>query len=560
MNSKQNIEDVFRQGFDDFQMKPSGKVWNGINKQMAGPRLEASYKNAFEGFRINPSEQIWRRVAAAIWFQRFIHFTPFSFNVYYLAILTTAIIGTVAVINNSPDLEFVDFDENKYLVQNSDSLQIEDKQIASFNELINISVVENEIAGFVEKQNPESDSENTNVFPEVVLNNNQNETKNQNVVASNSVLISTSKSLENTSNINSQNPDAVSLANNTQTESSINIAEDKNINNSGISNQIKPNLDLSLSKVFIKNSKLLTYKPQWFEKADKAFAGIPEYEVIVKDTIGYNYKGEPVVVDKSWFEAGLYYSPYLFDVKTKTLNQELLSNNLMYNKGVQPELSWSAGLSLSYNYNRFRIESGVLFGRQSESFSQMIKAYDTLTVYSYNYFENSAWDYDTTMILDLDEYLQGNIVYIPYVDSSRYYFTDSLLVSKQDSVLQDRLLTAESKLSYFGVPIIGGYEFSYGKFIITPKAGVVLGILQNHSGTAYRILDGNIVEVSALDFNKFTLNYYGAINLQYRTGEHFGLFAEPYMSGALISEFKKLNPADRRSTRYGVRLGISYRF
>lgn len=564
MNSKQNIEDVFRQGFDDFQIKPSGKVWNGINKQMTGPRLEASYKNAFEGFRINPSEQIWRRVAAAIWFQRFIHFTPFSFNIYYLAIITTAIVGTVAIVNNPQYLDFVDFNENKYLVQNSDSLAIEQNQIKSFEEFVNISVVENRIADFVDKQQP-------TVENEIILNASNiaiEDTKNENVQQSrttNAILNTNSGKGQNKVLVDSENNNSYSVDNSSQNTNSVDDNSGKIANSQEI-NSAESNIDINfdskfgLHKITVNRNSFLKYKPEWFENADRVFVGLPKYDVIVKDTIGYNYKGEPVVVDKSWFEAGLYYSPYLFDVKSNTLNQELVSNNLMFKNGVNPQLSWSAGLSLSYNYNRFRIESGALFGSQSESFSQMVNAYDTLTVYSYNYFENSKWDYDTTMILDLDEYLQGNIVYIPYVDSTMFYFADSLLVSHQDSVLQDKLLTAKGKMSYFGVPIIGGYEFAYGKFIITPKAGVVFGFLMNQTGTGYRISDGKIVEISALDINKLTLNYYGAINLQYRKGEHIGVFVEPYISGAMISEYKKSNPADRRSTKYGVRLGISYRF
>jgi hypothetical protein len=565
MNKKQNIEDVFRQGFDDFQIKPSGKVWNGINKQMAAPRLEASYKNAFEGFRISPSEQIWRRVAAAVWVQRFIHFSPFSFNIYYLAIISSAIIGTIAVINNNTNLDFVDFDENKYLVQNSDSLSIDQNQIESFEAFVNVSAVENQIADFVEKQQ---------IIVEPIIK--DDPSISDVVVTKNEKLIGTR--INSQDNINTSVIDQNDFTGESKTDNNDTFVE-SNIVKSDIGNDISNNLvnnydvkstqklkgvianpTLTPNRIFINNNKFLSYKPQWFEKADLVFVGLPDYDEIVKDTIGYNYKGEPVIVDKSWFELGSYYSPYLFDVKSKTLNQELVSNNLMFNNGVQPKFSWSAGLSLSYNYNRFRIESGLMYGTQSEEFLQMIKAYDTLTVYSYNYFENSDWNYDTTLILDLDEFLQGNIVYIPYIDSTQFYFNDSIMVSMQDSVLQDKLLTAGTKMSYIGVPIIGGYEFASGKFVFTPKIGVVFGILQNQTGTGYRISDGKIVEVSALEMNKFTLNYYGAINLQYRTEEHLGLFAEPYISGAMMSEFKKANPADRRSTNYGVRLGISYRF
>ena len=111
MKNKQNIEDIFRSEFEGFTQKPSDKVWNSINKKMVGPRFESLYHNAFKGFKIVPAEQTWRRIATALWFNRFIHFSPFHFNIYYLGLILTAVVGTVVTVNNNSNMDFIRFND-----------------------------------------------------------------------------------------------------------------------------------------------------------------------------------------------------------------------------------------------------------------------------------------------------------------------------------------------------------------------------------------------------------------------------------------------------------------
>lgn len=576
MSSKQNIEDLFHEGLGDFQIKPSGKVWSSINKQMTGPRLEASCRNAFEGFKVDPSKFLWRRVAAALWFEKFLHFTPFSFNVYYLAILTTAIVGTVITVNNVPDLEFKRFDENTYKVQISDSLYADNSVINSVNNILNPTLASNK---FIDPDDQIASNEdflvanseqisNQNINPlsanqKISIKNDQKPEKSilkENKVSSNlnPKLVKDAPIINEPVQVN----DKILVDNNSREQNSDeNIAQ---LQLSAVEVELPEKHESDIKaiplKLFVKNSLKLFYSPQWFELADNVFAGIARYDEIVKDTIGYNYLGEPVIIDKSWLEIGAFYSPYLYSTFYSLTNNELVSNYEMYKNAISTTYSWGAGLSVSYNFNRFRIESGFSYLSLCESFSQFVKSYDTLTVYSYDYFTNNRWDVDTTMILDLDEYLQGNTVYIPFIDSVAVSFEDSLLLSRADSVLVNTILKAASSLRYIEMPLIGGYEFTYGKFAITPKAGIIFGLLVGENGTTYNVIDGKVVSISSMSLNKLIFDYYGAINLQYRCGEHFSVFAEPHIRGLLKSSFKESYPVDSRNIKYGIRTGISYRF
>lgn len=576
MSEKQNIEDLFRTGFDEYKVNPTEKVWSGINKKMAGPRFEALYRNAFNGFKVSPSEQIWRRVAAVIWFNKFIHFTPFSFNIYYLAIISTAIIGTVVTVNNNPNLNFVHFDQESIIpeVAENDTVSLFDIAIPDKMSLETPTIENNSDLSLI--------SNNTNTVKEqaVVKNTAINSSKSgkttrpanstnntaTTTAKTNNQVITTSPVIVKDQDITESSTD-IALANINQTNDAqvlpINI-ETTNPNTS--ETDVKDKL-ISIENSFVVPLRIqtsqkfkLTYRPLWTDLADFAFVGLPEREVIVYDTIGYNYLGQPVVVEKSWFGVDLFFTPYICNYNSVLLNNELESNYEFYSKNIKPGFSYSAGLGFSYNYNHFRIETGVSYHRINENISQNLAAYDTITCYDFEYFENEAWDYDTTMILDLDEYIQGNIVYIPYVDSTLIVFTDSVQIPYLDSVLNNKLVTAANAYHIIDIPLIAGYEFTYGNLSVTPKAGIITSILIDRSGTAFNLLNREIQDASAMPDNKLIFDYYAALNLQYKITKHTSIFVEPHIRGDINSMYNSTYAISEKSRKYGIKTGISYKF
>lgn len=581
MSSNQNIEDLFRSGLEDYSVNPSGKVWSGINKKLAGPRFEALYRNAFNGFKISPSEQLWRRIAALVWFNKFIHFTPFSFNIYYLAIITSAVIGTVVTVDNNTNLDFVHFEQKSAISVNAE------KDTVNFIKMPFAEVLADNYTEWELTYNQKNSEKNAETAEVVAKDEKSNETtktlasfainnENTNSISGQKASLSTevpaeSNSMKNTvadrilpgETKNSEVTNTTSSVANNEANSETGKITDYNKENTTdiadkeINSVVK---DLMPPRLKVNYKYMLTYKPQWSELADIAFEGVPELDVITHDTIGYNYLGDPVVVEKSWFTAEAFFSPYMCDYNYELLNQELESNYNFYSANKKSGFIYSAGLGFSYTNNRFRVETGVAYHILNGNINREIACYDTLTSYVFNYFEAEKWDYDTTMILDLDEYLHGNIVYIPYVDSTLVTYTDSIETAYKDSVLVNKLILANNRYHIIDIPLIAGYEFAYGKFSVTPKAGIIAGIVVKNSGTAFNIMDGQIYDAALLPVNRVLFDYYAAVNLQYRISEHTSVFVEPHIRGDINSMYRETYAISEKTRKYGIKTGISFRF
>ena len=542
MKNKQNIEDVFRSEFEGFTQKPSDKVWNSINKKMVGPRFESLYHNAFKGFKMAPAEQTWRRIATAVWFNRFIHFSPFHFNIYYVGIILTAVVGTVVTVNNNPNMDFFHFD-NKFA--NVDKTKIE--KVENTDSKLDIWNLRNIKPNYFELSNDDIDSEKSNKSIMQV----------ENVVVQENTILYQAKEQE----IVEQNIIDNSIqTNQIQKEFIANNTTNSIENQNEIFQKQPNNTYFKLNKLIRNNIYTLTYKPTVFDIADRVINGIPKLDVISYDTLGVDYKGKPIISEKSYFALDIFFAPFLQNYNTALLNTELQANFDTYNKNITPHLSFSAGIGVAYSYNKFRLETGVAYQQLHESFCANINSYETSTQNYYNYFNNSVWEPYTILILDIDEFIQGNIVYTEYHDSILAMVPDSTLISITDSVLVSKDLNADNIYHLIDVPLVGGYEFDFGKFSITPKAGMITSILILREGKYYNIAQNDVVEISNCPDTKFMFDYYGAINLQYKIGKHIAIYIEPHLRGDINSKYQKSYAVSQKSQKYGFKTGVYLKF
>lgn len=542
MNSKKNIEDIFRSGFEGYTKKPSEKVWNGINKKMIGPRLEGLYHNAFNGFKILPTEQTWRRIAAAVWFNRFIHFSPFHFNIYYLGIILTAVVGTVVTINNNPDISFRHFDDK---FANADKIKIE--QIENVDRKSDIWSSRNVKPAFFELSDEDMKFDKLDMAVSQVVNDvDQNKTiiyqaKAQEIIEQNII--------ENSGQINQTRNEFI-------TDNAANILDNQNQEVQNPSNMSY----FKLNKLIRRNIFTLTYTPTVFDMADKVIAGIPKLDVIAYDTLGVDYKGYPILSEKSYFAVDIFFAPFLQNYKTLLLNSELQSNFDIYNKNITPHLSFSAGVGIGYSYNKIKLETGVGYQRLHESFCANINSYETSSQNYYDHFNNEIWTPYTILILDIDEFIQGNIVYTEYHDSIFSIVPDSTLITFTDTILVNKDLSVNNTHHFIDVPLVGGYEFDLGKFSITPKAGIITSILISRDGKYYNLSQNDVAEITNCSDTKFMFDYYGAINLQYKVGKHIAIYIEPHLRGDINSKYQKSYDINQKSLKYGLKTGVYIKF
>ena len=541
MSSNKNIEDIFQSGFEGFTKDPSDKVWSGINKKMQGPRMENLYKSAFNGFRVTPSEQVWKRIAAFIWVNKFIHFSPFTFNIYYLAVITTFIVGTGITINNNYNKEFVHFSE-----------KITNVGKTRTNELVSNQQ-------FVEKIS-ERDV-NTIDFELSAVNNNDSfvgSNTNIETTASSNSIIAQNNTQVNSSDfriVDAHNSNAETLENNNYEKTLIN--DDGNTLLSG-NEQI--NLPAELKKLARLKYYSLSYSPTALDIADAVMSGIPKLDEIKHDTVGVDYLGDPILVEKSYFTVDFYFSTNLHNYTTTLLNQELSPTHEFYKNNIKTPVSFSTGIGVGYSYNNLRFETGIGYHRLNESLTQKHTSYVTSFDDYFDYSNTEIWSTETIFVLDLDEYLQGNEVYVPYIDSTLTYSLDSSQVTYADSVKVTKYFDASSAYHFVDVPMILGYELGYENVSITPKFGIISSMLINRTGRYYNIIDNKIGNPSEAPNTKFLFDYYGAVNFQYKLNKNTSLYLEPFIRGDINSMYEDSYAITQKSRRYGIRTGICFKF
>lgn len=549
MSNKKNIEDIFRSELEGLTQTPSNKVWNGINKKLIGPRFESMYRNAFNGFKIAPTDQTWRRIAAAIWFNKFIHFTPFHFNIYYLGIVVTAVIGTVVTVNNNPNLNFFHF---------NDKFENADKTIVQ--EIDN----ENPLTDIFDYRNAVSKNINTNTDIEQkpsIENNNKildltNESKNSNtdeIIA----LVNNQQQNHNQNNYNSVNinQNTITTENTNRDDELKNTTENKIIVNENINKT-----NYKLNKLLRNLNHSLTYQPTPFDLADKIILGIPKQDQITYDTLGVDYHGNPILSEKSYFAIDIYFTPYWLQYNTAVLNLELQNNIENYQNNINPNLSYSAGIGFAYSFNKIRFETGIGYLQIHESFNSNINSYQESSHSYYNYFDNEIWQTYTVNILDLDEYLQGNTVYYEHTDSILNMVPDSILVTYMDSTLISKDVNAQNIYHIIDVPVVFGYEIGNGKFSVTPKAGIIGSMLIKRAGTYYNITHNDIMSTEDCPDTKFLFDYYGAMNLQYKISNKISLYVEPHVRVDINSMYDKSYALSQKSKKFGIKTGIQFKF
>ena len=97
MKNKNNIEDIFKNAFQDAEETPSQKVWNNLNKKL----FVKNFAQKFVNFSVKPSEKVWIAINRQLLWKQFLHFSFTKFNVYYASIIGIITIFGIFYLNNN---------------------------------------------------------------------------------------------------------------------------------------------------------------------------------------------------------------------------------------------------------------------------------------------------------------------------------------------------------------------------------------------------------------------------------------------------------------------------
>jgi len=487
MKERNHIDDLFRDELSNHQISPPKSNWKGMQSALDNMRLEHLAKVKLANQAITPAKTVWQKIATKLWWEQFIHFSALKFNIYYAAIGVVGITGGIIIPNQinteiyQPEKQQLieDLQARDYYKQ-ADLLEIESlnpRQIAKQNNLVDINFTKQNIdENFV--QNEDSDTKLSTQL--------------------------TMRTKENSENESSQDKTAIKtqvekneLNQKTEEKTEAIIAQ-KNIKGMPlILNQLVPIL-ISGHPLIIEN---------YTERSD---------------TLGYDYQGEPIIKDLSFFEQGYSFGAIFVKQDFEFLNAEMQSTNI--NKQNYSQFSYRFGIRFNYIKNNYMLQTGLYLANL-----------------------NNQFKHTTTHLIIHDDTPK-----LPYLEYSWPY--------ESDTVIEYRTHQYNNSYSFIELPILFGTHFENEKFGLNLKTGPIFNLITGCNSKL--LLESNQISsnVHKSDFIRPGIRWEFSADLIYRFNNQVSVFVEPSYVHDLTNMFIKEYEIKSRFKGYSVSLGIYYRF
>ncbi len=233
-------------------------------------------------------------------------------------------------------------------------------------------------------------------------------------------------------------------------------------------------------------------------------------------------------------------------------NQEF---NYLYKQSFRPSISQSHSIGFEMINNNIIYQTGIYYNRIHEDFYfdyQYVSIY--LQTY-YKYFQNYSTKADTIYFIDLDAYLQGDTIWIPYYYDVYNFFKDSVLSSNIDTAKININYTNSNRYSYVEFPFIVGKNFNIEKHNFGFKLGIFAAYLHNIS--AKTLIYNTQYQMISLDrqkdMHKFSLILFSSFFYQKDISQKFNIGVEIFCRQNMTS--LTLAPAMKK---YFLQGGITF--
>lgn len=546
MNDKLNIEDLFRDSFDRHSVEPGTEVWSGISKKLWMRQLGDFFKISFEGYQINPSTNLWSSIARRLWFYNFLRFNPASFNVYYLGLAVSVITGIMISSNLNQNNSTIKPYDQSIILNNDNSILTKEQQTTAFNNTNKTS-----IRSDISVADNSTEIKNTVLVVQV---NKNNLNKNQNIIP-----------VKN--NVNNQV--AVNIKRNKPTTTPI-FFKDQGLNAKDDSNNQKliafnpkaensKNTEQKLSSDITDKKMLLSMLQPRSSLLTLAYGS----EIFIPDTLGYNFFGAPIVIERVHWSVDAWWSPIYNSTMFVTKSSEFQEYTGMLRNATSEDITYTNfGGDLNYSYKNWIFQLGVFYAELGQKMRVPITVSDIRQSSHYNYFENNILHHDTIWFYDMDALLHGDTVLIAKPVETWIVQKDSNLVIKSDTLKTTTHHTVLNRYSYLEIPIMAGYEIHKDKFSFSVKGGVAAGFFIRSAGSvpASNGYESVSLSSSELPYVKPNFTLLFSLGISYHLNDKFAVFGEPYLRKNVNSIFENKYIYSQKFQSVGVKFGLKYTF
>lgn len=74
-----DFEKYWQQQFESFEVQPNNNLWHKLDNAL----FEKQSQSIFKQYVVSPSSRVWRNIVMALWWKKFVRFSPTYFNIYY---------------------------------------------------------------------------------------------------------------------------------------------------------------------------------------------------------------------------------------------------------------------------------------------------------------------------------------------------------------------------------------------------------------------------------------------------------------------------------------------
>lgn len=174
------------------------------------------------------------------------------------------------------------------------------------------------------------------------------------------------------------------------------------------------------------------------------------------------------------------------------------------NTYYRPELSWRQQLLFYHTFGRFNASAAVGLSQVNHSLEVPETRMSIENSLVWNHFRREEFVNDTTWILDMDALLQGDTVWIPFVETLTTYIDDSVQQETTDTLFITHRVRRSSQLQFLEIPVQFGYTFiDHDRWKASASAGFTGLLLLKSNGPMYDPETGFIREAGSTSLNQW---------------------------------------------------------
>lgn len=223
-----------------------------------------------------------------------------------------------------------------------------------------------------------------------------------------------------------------------------------------------------------------------------------------------------------------------------------------------PDLSWRHNVAYHYSHNKIQISAGVALENMNFISVTNDNIFHVDTTFPWDYFQREVMVHDTTWFLDMDALLQGDSVWVPFVETTTTMIDDSVQVQKIDTSITIHRQEGRTRFIFLEVPVKFYYKiYDEGRWESTVWGGASAGLLLQQTGPYYSPVTGELARPGTTVSSGIQLKAMAGVRVDFRMTPITSVFLTAGYTASLTNMMSGAQ-YDYRYNAFSLGVGFKY--